>query len=175
MKEVVFIFIICFGCQYVVCQNTWQKDSIMYMAAYKYITNDSINKKKLIVVSDSIEDLDRNWDTGLEQFPEESKKLAQQLEEQSKRYFIKTTYYSPLLASLFQNQDVKRSQTILFFSKIEDMMLRADINFFNKKYIAEDEKFNFRDYMWGMKFQYLFIFNEDGTIKKALWRELILN
>lgn len=175
MKEVFIIFIICFSCQHVVCQNTWQKDSIMYMAAYKYITNDSINKNKLIVVSDSIEDLDRYWDTGLEQFPEESEKLKKQRNEQRKRYSIKTTYYSPLLASLFQNQDVKRSQTILFFSKIEDMILIANINFFNKRYIPEDNKFECGNYIWGISYEYLFIFNEDGTIKKALWRELMLN
>lgn len=104
----------------------------MYMAAYNYILNDSINNNRLIVVADSIVDLDRYWVTGLEQFPEEYKKLARYIEKQMKRMFATSSSYSPLLASLFHDQDVKLSNAILFFSRIIDLMLRADINILSK-------------------------------------------
>lgn len=174
MKRGLIAFMIC-CCQYIACQNTWQRDSIIYMTAYKYIINDSINQNKLMVVADSIVDLDRYWVDGLEELPEERKILAQYKDKQRERYFIASTYYSPLLATLFPNQDVKRSNNILFFSNIDNMMLRADVNFFDKKCMSECEKFRYEAYMWGTSHEYLFIFNEDCIIKKVLWREVILN
>ena len=86
MKRSVVIFVIISCAQYIVCQNTWHSDSVMYMAAYKYISNDSINQGNLIAVADSIVDLDRYWVTGLEQFPEECKKLAQYRKMQMEGY-----------------------------------------------------------------------------------------
>lgn len=175
MKRVVLVFAIMCICQHVLCQSMCYKDSIMYMSAYRYILNDSINRNKLVAVADSIVDLDRYWMTGLEQYPEEQKKLACYREKQMKRIFTATAFYSPLLASLFHDQDVMHSNTILFFSEIADLMLRADINFFDKGYVGDYEKFNYEAYIWGISYEYLFIFNEDGTIKKVLRRELILN
>lgn len=175
MKRGITVFAIMCCFQYAVCQSRWQKDSLMYMAAYKYIINDSINKDKLIVVADSIVDLDRYWVTGLEQFPEEQKKLIQYKEKQMKRIFTTSTFCSPLLACLFREQDVNGSNTILFFSEIADLILRADINFYDKKIIGEYDKFNYEAYLWGISYEYLFIFNQDGTLRKALRRKMILN
>lgn len=177
MKRSVIALVICCCCQYVAGQDARQRDSIMYKTAYEYIVNDSVCKNKRIVVADSICDLDRYWPAGLEKFPEECKKLKQYREEQGKRMY-KTRiamYYSPLLVSLFPNRDVKRSDTVLFFSEIIDLMLRVDVIFFNKQYISECERFRWEAYMWGTAYEYLFIFNEDGTIRKALWSEIILN
>lgn len=175
MKRDIIIFVVISCCQYSFCQNRSERDSIMYMAAYNYILSDSINKNKLIAVADSIVDLDRYWVTGLQQFPEEHKKLAQYREKQMTKIFATSTSYSPLLSSLFHDQDVKRSNTILFFSGIIDLMLRADINSFNKNYMGEYEKFNYEAYIWGISYEYLFLFKEDGTLRKVLQRELILN
>lgn len=177
MKRSILIFVICYFCQYVVSQDTRQRDSIMYKTAYEYIVNDSVCKNKQIVVSDSICDLERYGTAGLEQFPEEYIKLDQYREEQVMRFVTKgmTAFYSPLLASLFPNRDVKRSDTVLFFSEVIDLMLRVDVNFFNKKYISECDRFRWEAYMWGTAYRYLFIFNEDGAIRKVLWSEMMLN
>ena len=147
----------------------------MYMTAYKYILNDPINKNKLIIVADSIGDLDSYWDKYLEKYPEEQKKMNQYREKQIKRIWGTSTFYSPLLASLFQGQNVKSSNTVLFFSEIIDSMLIASENFYDKKSVGEYYKFSYEAYMWGISYEYLFIFNEDGTLRDVFWHELILN
>lgn len=179
MKRCLAIFMLCYCFQYVVCQNTWERDSTMYMTAYQHIKNDSIFSGKLIAVADSIVDLDRYClDCLKEDFPEECKKLDQYRKNKKYPYYYMYysyfyTYYSPLLAFLFRNQDVEQASVILFFSNVEDLMLRADIHFYDKKYISE--KFRSEQYIWGISYRYLFIFDENATLRKVVRGDVQLN
>ena len=179
MKRCIAILMLCYCFQYVVCQTTWQKDSTMYMTAYQHIKNDSIFSGKLIAVTDSIVDLDRYClDCLKKEFPEEYEKLKVYRKNKKYPYFYSYysyfyTYYSPLLAFLFRNQDVEQASAILFFSNIEDLMLRADVNFYDKTYISN--KFKYEEYIWGISYEYLFIFDENATLRKVVRSEFQLN
>ncbi|MDD3036925.1 hypothetical protein [Bacteroides sp.] len=151
----------------------------MYMTAYQYIKNDSFFSGKLVAVADSIVDLDRyEYDCLKEEFPEEYEKLK--VYRKNKKYpYLHTyysyfyTYYSPLLAFLFRGQDIERASAILFFSNIEDLMLRADVEIYDKRYISN--KFKYEQYMWGISYGYLFIFDKNATLRKVLRSESQLN
>lgn len=179
MKRCILILMLCYCFQYVVCQNTWQKDSTMYMTAYQYIKKDSIFSNKLIAVVDSIVDLDRYClDCLKKEFPEEYEKLK--VYRKNKKYpYSHTyyscfyTYYSPLLAFLFRSQDVKQASAILFFSNIEDLMLRVDVNLYDKTYVFN--KFKYEEYIWGISYEYLFIFDKNATLRKVVRSEVQLN
>ena len=56
-KYIIIVLLVCCN-QYVNSQNAWQRDSAMYMTAYTYILNDSINQKQNLLVADSLVDLD---------------------------------------------------------------------------------------------------------------------
>lgn len=173
MKKKMIAFIICFCYQYAIAQNGHQKESTMYMAAYEYIICDSINFGRLISVSDSIVDLDRYWSSGLEEFPNEKNILNQYRSKKGYRYF--DTYYSQSLDSLFHNRQMNQSNTILFFSQIEDCILRADLLTFSSKQICKVKKKDYNAYFWGTGFEYLFLFNANGVIKIVLRQEIIYN
>lgn len=46
MKKYIIIVLLVYCNQYANSQDTWHRDSAMYMTAYTYILNDSINQKK---------------------------------------------------------------------------------------------------------------------------------
>lgn len=150
-------------------QSDCDQDSIMYIAAYNYVANDSINRGKNIVVSDSIVDLDRFWfSKDLTEFTVEKEKLD--LYRLRKNYVWFDSFYSPCISSLFSGKNLN-SKLVLFFSTIEDNMLRVDLLPYNKKW---KNKFSYDT----MSFQnvgqiYLFIFNKDRSIKKAFSHEII--
>jgi hypothetical protein len=86
----------------------------------------------------------------------------------NKRYIWFDPFYSHFLASQFCKKDM--SNNVIFFSTIEDNILRADI-------LPRKRQTNMFDYD-KMAFQnvgyiYLFVFNVDGTIKLALQEEMI--
>lgn len=145
----------------------------MYLAAYNYIINDSINANRVICVADVITDLDMyEWD-GLKDYPKERKKLHMYRSERGYEYF--EPYYCPLLFFLFRNKNAENSDTIVFFSPIVDSsMLRADLMFYDEGSKGRS-KFRHEAYVFGMSYEYLFLFNEDGYIKKALGRYIIMN
>ena len=152
----------------IVAQNDCEKVAALYLAAYNYIVNDSVNQNKKIIVSDSIIDLDRFWfSQDLENFPVEKEKLEQYRVDKGFNWF--ETYYSHCIDSLFCKKN-QQANNILFFSPIEDNILRADV-------LPRKRCVNKFDYNT-MAFQtvgqiYLFIFDDDGTIKMVFGRKII--
>lgn len=169
MRKIVIFAIYCLFSFNVVAQVNCKQDSIMYIAAYDYVVNDSLNRGKNIVVSDSIVDLDRFWfSKDLTEFTVERKKLDQY--RLNKNYIWFDPFYSPCIASLFVEKKMYSKQ-VLFFSVIEDNMLRVDLLPHNRKCV---NKFNYNAISSQTEGQvYLFIFNKDGSIKKAFSHEII--
>jgi len=143
-------------------------DGILYLAAYNYILNDSINHNEKIAVCDSIIDLDRFWfSQDMKDFPIEKENIDKY--RAAKEFKWDKPYYSYYIDSLFCEKN-KQANNILFFSQIEDNMLRTDI-LPHKRCV---DKFNYN----AMAFQniglvYLFIFDKNNTIKIVLSREII--
>ena len=157
-----FLFCITLNAQLYCC-----KDSVKYLTAFNCIANDSIIKEKKISVSDSIVDLDRYWFSDeLKNYPEEKQILNQYREKNKFKWFA--PFYSSCLATLFPDKD-KSARNIIFFSKIEDDMLLADLLPHTKQF----DRFNYDK----MAFQtigrtYLFIFAKDGNLKAFFSREI---
>lgn len=168
MKSLVIITLFFFP--YMVCnaQNGCKNDTIMYLAAYNYIINDSINQRKSISVSDSIIDLDRFWfSKDLISLPEEKEKIDKY--RTNKKNVWSAPFYSPCITLLF-DKNVRQSDAVLFFSKIEDNILRADL--LPDKSSAD--KYNYNQ----MSFQntgriYLFVFDKDCIFKGVFNHEII--
>lgn len=171
MKKFLSGCIACITCSLTFSQTTLETESLMYRNAYEYILNDSINKDRIISVADCMTDLGMYWDTGLEEYPQEKERLRSYRRERKYRYF--EPYFSPLLHCLFRNKNADISNTVVFFSPVVDLMLRADLEFYELG--SGRAKFRHDAYWFGMSYMYLFLFNEDGTIKKALGMEFILN
>lgn len=168
MKSLVIIPLFFFS--YMICnaQNNCKNDTIMYLVAYNYIINDSINQEKSISVSDSIIDLDRFWfSKELVSLPEEKEKLDKY--RANKKNVWSVPFYSPCIALLF-DKNIRNSDAVLFFSKIEDNVLRADLLPY-KKHV---DKYNYSQ----MSFQntgwiYLFVFDKDCTSKRVFSHEIV--
>lgn len=180
MKKIFCLILYCFSCLVVIqAQSECGQDSIKYLIAYNYIVNDYVTKGKTITVSDSIIDLDRNWfSEELKKFPKEQRKLNQY--RANKGFIWSDPFYSSCIASMFPVKDVS-ANNILFFSQIEDDILLADVLPYKNVFINwKSDKYN-RDRMFNYKLisiftvvnQYLFIFDEDGTLKLSLNREMI--
>ena len=149
-------------------QNDCKKSAVMYLTAYNYIVNDSINQNKEIAVSDSIVDLDTYWFfSKLINFPEEKRKLEQNRE--NKKYIWNEPVYSLCLSSLFCRKS-NSAKNVIFFSQIEDNMLRTDL----LPHTWQRNKFHYDEMALFTTGQiYLFIFEDDGTIKATFSSEII--
>lgn len=158
----------CCSCFAINAQLSCYKDSIKYLAAYNYIINDSINQGKIIAVSDSIIDLDRYWfSEELKSFPIEQEILNKYRENKNFTWF--TTFYSSFLSVLFKDKN-QLANYVIFFSKVEDNMLLADL----LPHTRQFDKFNYDE----MAFQnvgrtYLFFFGKNGGLKAVFSREMI--
>ena len=152
-----------------IAQLNCSQDSTTYIAAYNYVVNDSLCQEKNIVVSDSIVDLDRFlFSDDLTKFPIEREKLDQY--RFSKNHVWFKPFYSPCISSIFNVKNLN-SKSVLFFSVIEDNMLRADLLPHNKKWV---NKFNYDEMAHHNEGHiYLFIFNEKGRIKKVFCHVMI--
>lgn len=149
-------------------QTDCGQDTIMYSMAYNYIINDSVNQNKKIEVSDSIVDLDRFWFSQyMNNFPIEKEKLDQYRANKNYKWF--ESYYSPCIASLFCKKN-QQSNNILFFSQIEDNMLRVDI--LPKK--PQNNKISYNDLAFQNTGQiYLFLFTFCGHIRAVFGTKII--
>lgn len=170
-KYIIIVLLVCCN-QYVGSQNTWQRDSAMYMTAYAYILNDSINQKKILLVADSLVDLDCIYNEDTLNTKEENGILLRQ----RKKYKFFAPYHSSLLSSLFPKFDVSSESYVLFFSPIiENVILRADLYFFDKNHVNTKDIFRYDSYIFGTSYQYLFIFQPNATLKRVICNEFILN
>lgn len=156
-------------------QNIYQKDSVIYTNAYRYIIKDSTNLNKSIILSDSIVDLDKYWSSGLDSFPKEKEILNQYRERKKYQYF--KAFFSQVLNSLSNEHKTSHhsNSVILFFSKIENYTLRADVLPLDNKYTDQTRIFDYTNYDFGEGYEYLFILNPDGSIKLALKQQVIRN
>jgi hypothetical protein len=124
-------------------------------------------------VSDSIVDLDRLGFTVLSKCYPNAKKSIDGYRA-GKKYAYFRTYYSPCIASWFCHHE-ERANYILFFSQIEDNILRADLLFYDSRYISKECKFDNSAYYFGVGSEYLFLFGKDEKMKIALKQEMIYN
>lgn len=168
MKKIILILFISYS-KIIYAQSDCTQDSVLYMIAYNYIVNDSINKGKTITVSDSIVDLDRYWCSAeLDSFPEEKKALKQYRE--NKKYVWFTTYYSQCLNTLFHHTKNISAKKVIFFSQIEDNMLLAEL----LPYKKQCNLFSYDEMAFLSTGQsYLFIFSKEGILKAAFSHEMI--
>ncbi|NDP22618.1 MAG: hypothetical protein GZ091_16285 [Paludibacter sp.] len=153
---------------YPIAAQNCERDSLLYLTAFNYILKDSINHNNSIAVSDSIIDLDRFWfSKGLENFPNEKELLNQYRANKGYKWF--KPYHSKLINLLFCRQ--KNEQKVLFFSPIENNILRADLLPINQRSKDIFDYNKLASFTEG--YQYLFIFNNSKTIKLALCRKII--
>jgi len=175
MKKIFCLILYCFSCYIVIqAQSDCGQDSIKYLIAYDYIVNDFVTKGEIVMVSDSIIDLDRYWfSEELKNFPEEQRKMNQY--RVNKGFVWSDPFYSSCITSMFPIKEILPNR-ILFFSQIEDNILLADLLPLNRynPYIKQSDRFNYAK----MTFQnmgriYLFIFCGDGNLKATFSREII--
>lgn len=167
MKFIMCLIYLCI-CFSIRSQFSCDQNSVKYLMAYNHIINDSINQGKIIAVSDSIVDLDRYWFSGeLKEFPEHQKKLNQYRANRGFTWF--TTFYSPCLRALFGDKNPLANH-VIFFSKVEDNMLLADL----LPHFKQFDKFNYDKMAFqNVGWTYLFIFNNKGELKVVFNREMI--
>ena len=151
-------------------QKNYSPDSIKYLAGYNAIINDSINKGKSLIISNSLLDLN------ISVF---YKELKQKDED-------KRSVMSRLLYKIYQNVDfcskltflndksVQYSKNILFFSPIiNDSILCAEL-FEYKRNLNKNNKTEYRHVAaFNTSYIYLFMFDKVGKIKSMFRKEMI--
>lgn len=152
----------------IISADIYKRDSIMYKQAYQYIVNDSINIGKTIAVSDSIEDLDwhffsQNMDTPLREWADKYR--------EKRTFLIDFAYYSKCLKSLFSPKNMNATHT-LFFSGVKYNMILADLFPCPKEIkMSANKRFEMDSFTYwfpnGIVYSYLFVFNDDYSLKKV--------
>ncbi len=151
-------------------QKNYSPDSIKYLAGYNAIINDSINKGKSLIISNSLLDLN------ISVFYKELK----QKDEDKRSVMIR------LLYKIYQNVDfcskltflndksVQYSKNILFFSPIiNDSILCAEL-FEYKRNLNKNNKTEYRHVAaFNTSYIYLFMFDKVGKIKSMFRKEMI--
>ena len=151
-------------------QKNYSPDSIKYLAGYNAIINDSINKGKSLIISNSLLDLN------ISVFYKELK----QKDEDKRSVMIR------LLYKIYQNVDfcskltflndksVQYSKNILFFSPIiNDSILCAEL-FEYKRNLNKNNKTEYRHVAaFNTSYIYLFMFDKVGKIKSMFKKEMI--
>lgn len=151
-------------------QKNYSADSIKYLAGYNAIINDSINKGKSLIISDSLVDLN------ISVFYKELK----QKDEDKRSVMIR------LLYKIYQNVDfcskltflndksVQYSKNILFFSPIiNDSILCAEL-FEYERNLNKNNKTEYRHVAaFNTSYIYLFMFDKVGKIKSMFRKEMI--
>ena len=170
MKNILIIIILFFLQNNVLAQKNYSPDSIKYLAGYNAIINDSINKGKSLIISNSLLDLN------ISVFYKELK----QKDEDKRSVMIR------LLYKIYQNVDfcskltflndksVQYSKNILFFSPIiNDSILCAEL-FEYKRNLNKNNKTEYRHVAaFNTSYIYLFMFDKVGKIKSMFRKEMI--
>ncbi len=170
MKNILIIIILFFLQNNMLAQKNYSADSIKYLAGYNAIINDSINKGKSLIISDSLVDLN------ISVFYKELK----QKDEDKRSVMIR------LLYKIYQNVDfcskltflndksVQYSKNILFFSPIiNDSILCAEL-FEYKRNLNKNNKTEYRHVAaFNTSYIYLFMFDKVGKIKSMFRKEMI--
>lgn len=172
MKNILIIIILFFLQNNMLAQKNYSPDSIKYLAGYNAIINDSINKGKSLIISNSLLDLN------ISVFYKELK----QKDEDKRSVMIR------LLYKIYQNVDfcskltflndksVQYSKNILFFSPIiNDSILCAEL-FEYKRNLNKNNKTEYRHVAaFNTSYIYLFMFDKVGKIKSMFRKEMINN
>ena len=170
MKNILIIIILFFLQNNMLAQKNYSPDSIKYLAGYNAIINDSINKGKSLIISNSLLDLN------ISVFYKELK----QKDEDKRSVMIR------LLYKIYQNVDfcskltflndksVQYSKNILFFSPIiDDSILCAEL-FEYKRNLNKNNKTEYRHVAaFNTSYIYLFMFDKVGKIKSMFRKEMI--
>ncbi len=170
MKNILIIIILFFLQNNMLAQKNYSADSIKYLAGYNAIINDSINKGKSLIISDSLVDLN------ISVFYKELK----QKDEDKRSVMIR------LLYKIYQNVDfcskltflndksVQYSKNILFFSPIiNDSILCAEL-FEYERNLNKNNKTEYRHVAaFNTSYIYLFMFDKVGKIKSMFRKEMI--
>ena len=170
MKNILIIIILFFLQNNMLAQKNYSPDSIKYLAGYNAIINDSINKGKSLIISNSLLDLN------ISVFYKELK----QKDEDKRPVMIR------LLYKIYQNVDfcskltflndksVQYSKNILFFSPIiNDSILCAEL-FEYKRNLNKNNKTEYRHVAaFNTSYIYLFMFDKVGKIKSMFRKEMI--
>ena len=146
----------------------------LYKAAYNYIVKVGTKKEKDYVISYMTYDLDRHgFQDKLVDMPEE-KKLVEEFNKRHYFYLEEDKGVKNSLASLTTNS--KKPKFVIFFSAIEDGMIVANVIPIEKRRKLSIETINNLELMclWNMWKEYLFIFNNDRTIKKVAYQEKMM-
>ena len=119
--------LILIGCSFAVHMSSQQKcdSDIIYSQAFCKIAQDTINSKSHLYVSDYIVDLDRFWYSDMLS-DSINRELVKSFRSR-KQYKWEPNYYCTCLHSLFNKEVNNNFDKIIFFSRIEDNMLRADV------------------------------------------------
>lgn len=169
MKRIFLSFIFCQLLSFsIYSQLDCSKDSLRYIKAYNIIKSDSVLNNKSLVVSDSIVDPDWCWfSKDMVMYPEEQKIVADYRE--NKKYIWKSPVYSHCLASIFPRIN-NNSMFALFFSLIEDNMLRADLFPHNERII----KLKYDEIAFQTEgYAYLFLFDKEDEVKSVFRLKII--
>ena len=170
MKNILIIIILFFLQNNMLAQKNYSPDSIKYLAGYNAIINDSINKGKSLIISNSLLDLN------ISVFYKELK----QKDEDKRSVMIRLIY------KIYQNVDfcskltflndksVQYSKNILFFSPIiNDSILCAEL-FEYKRNLNKNNKTEYRHVAaFNTSYIYLFMFDKVGKIKSMFRKEMI--
>ena len=170
MKNILIIIILFFLQNNMLAQKNYSPDSIKYLAGYNAIINDSINKGKSLIISNSLLDLN------ISVFYKELK----QKDEDKRSVMIRLVY------KIYQNVDfcsnltflndksVQYSKNILFFSPIiNDSILCAEL-FEYKRNLNKNNKTEYRHVAaFNTSYIYLFMFDKVGKIKSMFRKEMI--
>lgn len=159
------LIIVCCSLRTLAQDNDNINASIVYRHAFEYIQQDNANLN--IAVSDSIIYLNKAWNIESGGCRNEESMLNQ-YEDNLKCEYSKP-YYSAALFNLHE-ANKHNPQMVLFFSSMENHMLRADLHIFNSQYQYRNEL-----YIWGECIEYLFLLKEDGNIKKVFKQKVLLN
>lgn len=144
---------------------------VYYRNACNYIAKDSVVENKTIAVADSIVDL--IWVSVKPEKDCLEKKIFKEF--YMNKYDFFEPYFSPVLSSLSSGQEKRESQWVVFFSKLKNNTLRADLFSSPQSSIGIKAKFNYNSYCFGESYEYLFIFDTNGSITKVIRRKVILN
>lgn len=162
------IFLALFICLFnMTNKDICDKDLYKYQESYKYIVNDSINKNKLIYVSNEIINMD------LVIFGNELKR------KEEDEFALYTRLYSIPKEKNFYSDKLHKSikfvnnhsKTILFFSHvINDSIICAEL--FDNKGVTNEFKYE-RIAFQNESYLYLFIFDQNKMIKQAYRKKML--
>ena len=171
MKNIFFFILCCFYfCTVINRQSNCDQNSTKFLVTYNYIINDSVNKGKSLIISNSLVDLN------ISVFYEELKQKGEDKRSVMIRLLYKIYQNVDFCSKLtfLNDKSVQYSKNILFFSPIiNDSILCAEL-FEYKRNLNKNNKTEYRHVAaFNTSYIYLFMFDKVGKIKSMFRKEMI--